>query len=116
MEQYLAAGLGDRDYFKGVYGCSPEPGPGSHSPVWTPTGLQRNFMRPTPIGPVVTRTNNPVIRQGRYVACVNSGYFREYLPAIITEIIESVQAGQLCREQLEWPGQGYSAIVIIAGK
>ena len=31
---------------------------------------------------------NPIISQGRYFSCVNSGYYKEYIPAVLRELID----------------------------
>ena len=41
------------------------------------------------------KEGNPYLSQGRYVACVNGGYYQEFLPQVFQEIIEDVYKRQL---------------------
>lgn len=33
------------------------------------------------------KAQNPILSQGRYVTCVNGGYYREFIPAVLREVI-----------------------------
>jgi hypothetical protein len=102
-EQYLAAGLGDRDYFKAFMDAAQSLGLVVIARMDT-NRATKEFYEAHPNWFCRDKDNNPVIRQGRYVACVNSGYFREYLPAIITEIIEKYRPASFAENS--WSGLG----------
>ena len=74
------------------------------SPAWTPTAPAEDFFRAHPDWFARDAGGNPYRDTGRYVTCVNSPYYDEYLPDILREIIERSKPGRLHRQQLERPG------------
>lgn len=50
----------------------------------------------------------PIMTQGRYVSCVNSGYYKEYIPAVLEEIIEKYHPDGFADNS--WKGLGRNTI------
>ena len=57
---------------------------------------------------VTMADGRPVVTQGRYVACVNSPYYHEHIPRILTEIIERYRPDGFTDNS--WTGAGASTI------
>ena len=88
--QYRARHLGDRDFYKDVSDMAKEEG----IKVIARMDIQRatqEFFDAHPDWFARNRQGEPIMAEGRYIACVNSGYCREYVPAVLTEIIERYQ-------------------------
>ncbi len=54
------------------------------------------------------KNGEPVMTQGRYVSCVNSGYYKEYIPAVLEEIIEKYHPDGFADNS--WKGLGRNTI------
>ena len=85
--QYRAASLGDKDYFGIWAAAAREEG----LAVVARMDINRatpQFYNAHPDWFCVDKDGEPYFSQGRYYSCVNSGYYKEYIPAVLTEIIE----------------------------
>lgn len=85
--QYRAATLGDMDYFDEFASAAREEG----LVIIARMDINRateDFYKAHPDWFCVDRDGNPITSQGRYFSCVNSLYYKEYIPAVLTEIIE----------------------------
>jgi hypothetical protein len=56
----------------------------------------------------VDRAGNPITSQGRYLSCVNGGYYEEYIPAVLREIIATYHPDGFADNS--WKGLGRSTI------
>lgn len=103
--QYRAEGLGDVDYF-GLWNrqareagltviarmdinCTSEEMYGHH-PEW--------YCR--------EKDGRPILSQGRYMACVNGGYYQEFIPEVFREIIENYHPDGFADNSWSGPGSG----------
>ncbi len=85
--QYRAATLGEGDYFGEFAQAAREEG----LAVIARMDINRateDFFRAHPDWFCRDKEGNPIMSQGRYFSCVNSGYYKEYIPAVLTEIIQ----------------------------
>ena len=85
--QYRAEFLGDRDFFKEFSDVAR----GEGLAVIARMDINRatkEFYDQHPDWFCVDREGKPITSQGRYFSCVNSGYYKEYIPNVLTEIIE----------------------------
>jgi hypothetical protein len=85
--QYHAAGLNGRDYFKEFADAARECG----LAVIARMDLSRTdeaFYRAHPEWFCRDLNGEPFMSQGRYFTCVNSGYYKEYIPLLLREIIQ----------------------------
>ena len=85
--QYRAKYLGDQDFFKRVSDMAHEEG----IVVVARMDINRatkEFYEAHPEWFARTKNGDPVITQGRYVSCINSGYYKEFIPQVLEEIIE----------------------------
>jgi len=85
--QYRAKFLGDRDYFKEFSNAAREEG----LKVIARMDINRatkEFYDAHPDWFCRDKQGNPIVSQDRYFSCVNSGYYKEFIPAVLTEIIE----------------------------
>ena len=85
--QYRAAHLGDRDFFGDVAAAAREQG----IKVIARMDVQRvtkEFYDAHSDWFARNKQGNPIMADGRYLPCVNSGFYKEYIPQILTEIIE----------------------------
>ena len=88
--QYRARHLGDRDFYKDVSDMAKSEG----IKVIARMDIQRatkEFFDAHPDWFARNRRGEPIMAENRYIACVNSGYCKEYIPAVLTEIIERYQ-------------------------
>ena len=85
--QYRAGFLGDRDFFKEFSDAARGEGLAvvARMDINRATG---EFYSRHPDWFCVGRDGKPIASQGRYFSCVNSGYYKEYIPKVLTEIIE----------------------------
>ncbi|MDR0451352.1 MAG: hypothetical protein LBH26_08825 [Treponema sp.] len=84
---YRAARLGDRDFF----GDFVAEGRRAGLAILARMDINRaveDFYRARPDWFSRRRDGSPFCTQGRYLSCVNSGYYREYVPELLAEIIE----------------------------
>jgi hypothetical protein len=88
--QYRAHGLGDRDLFGDFAAAAREEG----LIVLARMDINRatkDFYDAHPDWFVVNSEGDPVTSNGRYFSCLNSPYYKEYIPQILKEIIEKYQ-------------------------
>ena len=88
--QYRARHLGGRDFYKDVSDMAKEEG----IKVIARMDIQRatgEFFNAHPDWFARNKQGNPIMADGRYIACVNSDYCKEYIPQVLTEIIERYQ-------------------------
>ena len=105
--QYRAATLGSRDYF-GLWNAAAREA-GLH--VLARMDINRadkNFYQANPDWFCVNKDGTPIISQGRYFSCVNSGYYSEYIPNVIREISERYHPDGFCDNS--WKGMGRNKI------
>lgn len=86
-EQYQAEKLGDVDYFAAFMDAATKEGLVVVARMDT-NRTTKEFYEAHSEWFCISGDGKPIVHQGRYVTCVNSNYFREYIPALITEIIE----------------------------
>lgn len=84
---YRAEHLGDRDLFGEIVATAREEGLAILARMDSNRALPE-FYRAHPDWFAVNAEGQPSITQGRYQACVNSPYYREYLPGVLREIID----------------------------
>lgn len=85
--QYRAAMLGDKDYFGEFNAAAREAG----LAVIARMDINRatkEFFDAHPDWFCRDRDGTPMTQDGRYFSCINSGYYKEYIPAVLQEIIE----------------------------
>jgi len=85
--QYRAQYLGDQDFFKRVSDIAREEGLVviARMDINRATG---EFYEAHPEWFSRRRNGDPIINNGRYVSCINSGYYKEFIPQVLEEIIE----------------------------
>jgi hypothetical protein len=85
--QYRAASMGDKDYYGQWNDAAREAG----LAVIARMDINRatkDFYDAHPDWFCVDKNGKPILSQGRYFSCVNSGYYTEYIPDVLREIIE----------------------------
>lgn len=85
--QYRAAMLGDKDYFAEFHAAAREAG----LAVIARMDINRatkEFYDAHPDWFCREKDGTPMTQDGRYFSCVNSGYYKEYIPEVLREIIE----------------------------
>lgn len=105
--QYRAATLGDRDYYEEWSKAAREEG----LAVIARMDINRateEFYQAHPDWFSVDKDGKPYTTQGRYLSCVNSGYYKEYIPAVLTEIIEKYHPEGFADNS--WKGLGRNQI------
>ncbi len=105
--QYRAATLGGRDYYDEFATAAREEG----LAVIARMDINRateEFYQAHPDWFCVDRDGKPYTTQGRYLSCVNSGYYKEYIPAVLTEIIEKYHPEGFADNS--WKGLGRNQI------
>lgn len=105
--QYRAATLGERDYYEEWSNAAREEG----LAVIARMDINRateEFYQAHPDWFCVDRDGKPYTTQGRYLSCVNSGYYKEYIPAVLTEIIEKYHPEGFADNS--WKGLGRNQI------
>lgn len=105
--QYHAAGLGERDFFGEMNQAAREAG------LYVIARMDINctykeFYDLHPDWFARDKEGNPILSQGRYVSCVNSGYYKEYIPAVLEEIIEKYHPNGFADNS--WKGLGRNTI------
>ena len=86
-EKDRAEHLGDRDLFGEIVGAAREEGMAVLARMDSNRALPA-FYQAHPDWFTVDPEGQPSVTQGRYQACVNSPYYREYLPGVLREIID----------------------------
>jgi len=85
--QYRAKYLGEQDFFKKVNDAAREEG----IIVVARMDINRatkEFFDAHPDWFCRKKNGEPIMTGDRYYSCVNSGYYKEYIPQVLTEIIE----------------------------
>ncbi len=85
--QYRAATLGERDFFGDVAALAREDGMAVIARMDV-NRVAEDMARAHPDWLCRDKDGAPIMSNGRYYVCVNSGYYRRFVPAILTEIIE----------------------------
>ncbi len=85
--QYKAAMLGDKDYFGEWNKAAREAGLAVVARMDINATTKKMYLE-NPSWYCVDKEGNPILSQGRYVACVNGGYYQKFLPRVFEEIIE----------------------------
>lgn len=86
--QYRAQTLGDGDFFRKFSDAAAEAG----LVVVARMDISRateEFLTAHPDWFCRDREGRPIASQGRYFTCVNSDYYKQYVPGLLTEIIEA---------------------------
>ena len=85
--QYRAQTLGDKDYFKAFADAAREEGivVVARMDINLATG---DLYKAHPEWFCVDKAGEPYKSLDRYYSCVNGGYYKEYIPLVLTEIIE----------------------------
>lgn len=105
--QYRAATLGDKDYFYEFANAAREEG----IVIIARMDINRateEFYQAHPDWFCVDKEGKPIMSQGRYFSCVNSDYYKEYIPAVLTEIIEKYHPVGFADNS--WKGMGREKI------
>ena len=105
--QYRAETLGEKDYFATWAKAAREEG----LAVIARMDINRateEFYLAHPDWFCVDREGKPYTSQGRYFSCVNSGYYKEYIPAVLTEICERCHPEGFADNS--WSGMGMKEI------
>ncbi|MDR2784886.1 MAG: beta-galactosidase [Treponema sp.] len=84
---YRAARLGDRDLFGGIVTAAREDGLAVIARMDINRALEA-FYHARPEWFARHKDGTPFVTQGRYLSCLNSGYYREFIPEVLREIIE----------------------------
>ncbi len=88
--QYRAQYLGDQDFFKRVSDAAREEG----IVVIARMDINRatkEFYEAHPDWFCRRKNGEPIISQGRYYSCINSDYYKVFIPQVLEEIIERYQ-------------------------
>ena len=86
--QYRAKMLGDRDFFKDVMQAAREEGLVVVARMDV-NSATRELYDAHPDWFCVDADGEPMLEGGRHLSCVNSGYYKEFIPKILEEIIET---------------------------
>ena len=84
---YRAARLGDRDLFGDIVKAGREEGLAIIARMDSNRAVESLYSA-KPQWFARHRDGEPIMSQGRYFSCINSGYYKEYIPELLTEIIE----------------------------
>ena len=85
--QRRAVHLGDRDYFKEFSDAAREEGLKVVARMDI-RNVVKEFYELHPDWFSVDKAGNPITTQGLYFSCVNSDYYKSFIPGVLTEIIE----------------------------
>ena len=105
--QYRAATLGERDFFGEFAAAAREEG----LSVVARMDVNRcteEFYDAHPDWFCVDKSGQPIISQGRYYSCVNGGYYSEFIPDTLREIIERYHPDGFTDNS--WSGMGRRSI------
>ncbi len=105
--QYRAEHLGDRDLFGEIVEAARAEGLAVLARMDS-NRAEEAFYRQNPDWFVMDRQGQPSVTQGRYQACVNSPYYKEYIPSILREIIQRYQPDGFTDNS--WTGLGRQRI------
>ena len=105
--QYRAATLGSLDYYREFAEAAEAEG----LTVIARMDINRateEFYREHPDWFCVDRDGVPMTSQGRYFSCVTSGYYKQYIPDVLTEIVERYHPAGFADNS--WKGVGRDRI------
>ena len=105
--QYRAASLGDRDYFREFADAAADEGLAVIARMDI-NRATREFVEEHPDWFCVDKNGEYMSSQGRYFSCVNSDYYKKYIPAVLTEIIERYHPAGFADNS--WKGVGRDRI------
>ncbi len=104
---YRAERLGDRDLFGEIAADARKEGLALLARMDCNRALPE-FYQAHPDWFVVRSNGEPVVSQGRYVACVNSPYYHEHIPRILSEVIDRYRPDGFTDNS--WTGVGASIV------
>ena len=84
---YRAARLGDRDLFGDIVKAGREDGLAIVARMDINRAVEA-FYKSKPEWFARQKDGSPFMNQGRYLSCLNSGYYKEFIPEVLKEIIE----------------------------
>lgn len=84
---YHAAWLGEKDFFGDIVKAGREDGLAILARMDINRAVE-GFYRSKPEWFARQKDGTPFTTQGRYLSCLNSGYYKEYIPEVLIEIIE----------------------------
>ncbi len=105
--QYRAKGLGEQDYF-GVWNRAAREAGLSVIARMDINCTTEEMYRMHPEWYCRDREGKPILSQGRYMACVNGGYYQEFIPEIFREVIERYHPDGFADNS--WAGPGNKTI------
>ena len=105
--QYKAQGLGEQDYFGLWNQAAREAGLTVIARMDINCTTKEMYDR-YPEWYCRDREGRPILSQGRYMACVNGGYYQEFIPEVFREIIEKYHPDGFADNS--WAGPGIKTI------
>ncbi len=105
--QYRAALLEGRDYYGEFNKAAREAGLAVVARMDI-NRATREFFEAHPSWFCRHKDGSPIMSQGRYFSCVNSGYYKEYIPSVLREIIERYHPDGFSDNS--WKGLGRNTI------
>jgi len=105
--QHRAQGVNERDLFGEFSAAAKEAGLAVVARMDI-NRADKDFYDAHPDWFCVDQSGEPIISQGRYFSCVNSGYYTEYIPSVLREIIERYQPEGFSDNS--WKGLGRNTI------
>ena len=105
--QYRAATLGKQDYFGIWNDAAKEAGLVVVARMDINRATQ-DFYDAHPDWFCVNKDGTPIVSQGRYFSCVNSGYYTQYIPDVLKEMIK--RYGPVGFSDNSWKGMGRDTI------
>ncbi len=106
-QMYQAEHLGDSDYF-GIWNKAAREAGLSVIARMDINATTEELYSMHPGWYARDRKGNPVLSQGRYTACVNGNYYREFIPLVLEEIIEKYHPDGFADNS--WAGLGRKTI------
>ena len=105
--QYKAKGLGDQDYF-GIWNQAARDAGLTVIARMDINCTTEEMYEKYPEWYCRDKKGQPVLSQGRYMACVNGGYYQEFIPEVFREIIEKYHPDGFADNS--WSGPGNKTI------
>ena len=105
--QYRALGLGEKDYF-GIWNEAARQANLAVIARMDISCTTRDIYDRHPDWYCMDKEGNPILSQERYAACVNGGYYHEFIPQVFREIIESYHPDGFADNS--WAGPGMKTI------
>lgn len=103
--QYKARTLGDKDYF-GIWVKAARRAGLAVVARMDINCTGEELYRLHPEWYCRDRDQHPILSQGRYVACVNGGYYQQFIPEIFREVIERYHPEGFADNSWAGPGEG----------